>query len=905
MFNKLLPSILLCSAAFAQPAGVDIPYQKFVLDNGLTVIVHEDHKAPIVAVNIWYHVGSKNEKPGKTGFAHLFEHLMFGGSENFHGRYIDAMERVGATDLNGTTNNDRTNYFEDVPTSAVDYSLFLESDRMGHLLGSFDQKTLDLQRGVVQNEKRQGENQPYGVTEQLITENTYPAGHPYSWTVIGSMEDLNAASMSDVKEWFKTYYGPSNAVLVIAGDIDFATAKERVQKYFGDIPAGPPIGKQEVWIAKMTGTHRGTVQDRVPQARLYKVWNVPQFGSAEADYLDLVSDCLTQGKVSRLYKRLVYDDQIATEVRATVDENEIGSQFYITATARPGQDLAKVEKEVDEELARFLESGPTAQELERVKTQYVARFVRGVDRIGGFGGKSDVLARGQAFVGDPDFYKVQLKRMQEATPEDLKSAARRWLSDGVYILEVHPYPSYKTATASVDRSKMPEPSTPPELRLPKLQRTTLSNGLKVILAERHEIPVTDFWLQVDAGYAADQFASPGTASMTAALLDGGTATRNALQISEQAALLGAQLRASSSLDTATVYLSALKSNLDRSLELYADVILHPSFPEEDFRRLQKQRIAAIQREKVTPVPMALRVFPGLLYGGQHAYGNPLTGTGTEASVSKLTRGDLARFHNTWFKPNDSTLIVAGDTTLSELTPKLERLFDGWKAGEVPKKNIGTVEYRPKPVVYILDRPGAIQSFILAGEIAPPRNNPDEIAIETMNNILGGNFGARINMNLREDKHWSYGAQSFFWNARGQRPFIVFAPVQTDKTKESLAEINKEFRGILGEKPPSLEELAKVQANETLSLPGSRETIEEVGQSIETLVEYGLPDDYYDKYAGRVRALQISDMVAAAKSVVRPDNLVWVVVGDRAKIEAGVRELNLGEVKLLDADGKPI
>jgi len=906
MLKTLLSTLLLCAAAAsAQTAAIDIPYKKFVLDNGLTVIVHEDHKAPIVAVNVWYHVGSKNERPGKTGFAHLFEHLMFGGSENFHGRYIDAMERVGATDLNGTTNNDRTNYFEDVPTSALDYTLFLESDRMGHLLGSFDQKTLDLQRGVVQNEKRQGENQPYGVTEQLLTENTYPVGHPYSWTVIGSMEDLNAASMSDVKEWFGTYYGPSNAVLVLAGDIDFDAAKAKAEKYFGDIPAGPPIGKQEAWVAKMTGTHRGTVQDRVPQARLYKVWNVPQYGTADADYLMLVSRCLAQGRVSRLYKRLVYNDQIATGVQARVDENEIGSQFEITATARKGQELSKIEKEVDEELARFLESGPEPQELQRVKTEYAAGFIRGADRIGGFGGKSDVLARGQAFLGDPGFYKTRLQRVADASVQDLKSAARRWLSDGVYILEVHPYPSYKTATESVDRSKMPETGAPPELKLPKLERATLSNGLKVILAQRHEIPVVEFRLQVDAGYAADQFAAPGTASMTTALLDGGTAKRTALQISEEAALLGAQLRAGSDLDTSQVSLSALKTNLDSSLELYADVILHPSFPESDFLRQQKLQIAAIQREKVTPRSMALRVFPGLLYGPRHAYGNPLTGSGTEASVSKLTRDDLVKFHETWFKPNHATLIVTGDTTLSEVTPKLEKLLDGWKQGNIPAKNIGTVEYRPKPVVYLLDRPGAIQSVILAGEIAPPRNNPDEIAIEAMNDMLGGNFGARINMNLREDKHWSYGASSFYWDARGQRPFVVFAPVQTDKTKESLAEIDKELRGILGAKPPTAEELAKVQANETLSLPGSRETMGEVANSIETLVEYGLPDDYYDKFAGRVRALQVSDIEAIAKRVVRPDNLTWVIVGDRTKIEAGVRELNLGELKFLDADGKPI
>ena len=898
-------TLALCAGAFAQAASIDIPYQKFVLDNGLTVIVHEDHKAPIVAVNIWYHVGSKNEKPGKTGFAHLFEHLMFGGSENFHGRYIDAMEHVGATDLNGTTNNDRTNYFEDVPPSALDYTLWLESDRMGHLLGSFDEKTLNLQRGVVQNEKRQGENQPYGVTEQLITENTYPAGHPYSWTVIGSMDDLNAASMDDVKNWFRTYYGPNNAVMVLAGDIDLATAKEKVTKYFGDIPAGPPIAKNEAWVAKMTGVHRGTVQDRVPQARVYKVWNVPQFGAADADYLMLVSRCLAQGRVSRLYKRLVYDDQIATAVQATVDENEIGSQFYITATARPGEDLAKVEKEVDEELARFLESGPDPKELERVKTEYVAGFIRGIDRIGGFGGKSDVLARGQAFLGDPGFYKIQLQRIQTASVQDLKVAARRWLTDGEYVLDVTPYPKFKTDSESADRSKMPATGTPPELKLPKLERATLSNGLQVILAERHEIPVVDFDLQLDAGYAADQSAAPGTASLTTALLDGGTAKHTALEISEESASLGAQLRAYSNLDTTTVSLSALKANLDPSLDLYADMIQHPAFPQADFLRQQKQQIAAIQREKVTPQAMALRVFPVLLYGSGHAYGEPLTGSGTESSVARLTRDDLAKFHDTWFKPNHATLIVVGDTTLAELTPKLEKVFDGWKRGDIPAKNIGTVEYQPKPVVYLLDRPGAIQSVILAGEIAPPRNNPDEIAIETMNNILGGTFGARINMNLREDKHWSYGARTQMISARGQRPFMVVAPVQTDKTKESLVEINKELRAILSDKPPTPAELQKAQENETLRLPGSRETMTEVANSISTLVEYGLPDDYWEKYAGRVHALQVSDIESAAKRVVKPDNITWVIVGDRARIEAGVRDLNLGEVKLLDADGKPI
>jgi zinc protease len=887
----------------APKTEIDIPYERFVLDNGLTVIVHEDHKAPIVAINIWYHVGSKNEKPGKTGFAHLFEHLMFGGSEHAPGRYIDGMERIGATDLNGTTNPDRTNYFENVPTSAVDFTLWMESDRMGHLLGALDQKTLDLQRGVVQNEKRQGENQPYGVTRQLLTQNIYPAGHPYSWTTIGEMADLDAASMKDVQEWFKTYYGPSNVVLVLAGDIDAKTAREKVEKYFGDIPSGPPVAHQQVWVAKMTGTHRQVVQDRVPQARIYKVWNIPEYGSAEGDYLDLVSDCLSSGKSSRFYKRLVYEDQIATDAVAFTDLREIGGQFYVRATARPGQSIAQVEKELDEELTRFLKNGPTPEELQRVKAQYQANFIRGIERIGGFGGKSDRLAESQVYRGSADAYKISLKRVQEATAEDLRAAAQRWLSDGVYILEVDSFPDYKTASAGVDRSKAPDTGTPHELKLPKLQRATLSNGLKVILAERHEVPLVNFTLASDAGFASDASATPGTANLAMQVLTDGTRTRNALQISDEVETLGATLRGSSNLDLSFVSLSALTAKVDPSLDLFADVVLHPSYPEIEVKREQKLVLAGIDREQNTPATLALRVLPALLYGAGHPYGNPLTGSGTKESVAKLTREDLVKFHDTWLRPNNSTLIVVGDTTLKEVTPKLEKLFAGWKSGSVPAKNVKTVPVATKSTVYLIDKPGALQSVIIAGVVAPPRGNPQEIAIEAMNNSLGGMFGARLNMNLREDKHWSYGARTVLRDARSQRPFYAVAPVQTDKTKEAMVEMNKEFRGIVGDHPVGGDELAKIQANETLKLPGSRETLDALGQSIVDLVQFGLPDDYYHTYAGKVRALKTSDVNQAAKEVVRPDNLTWIVVGDRVKIEPGVRELGLGEFHRMDTDGK--
>jgi len=899
MRRVLLAAVLIVFPVLAQQ--VEIPFQKFVLPNGLTLIVHEDHKAPIVAVNVWYHVGSKNERPGKTGFAHLFEHLMFGGSEHFKGRYIDAMERIGATNLNGTTSEDRTNYFETVPVSALDYTLWMESDRMGYMVGAIDQTTLDLQRGVVQNEKRQGENEPYGLVDEVEQRDTYPAGHPYSWSTIGSMEDLNAASLNDVKEWFQTYYGPSNSVLVVAGDVDPQVVHQKVEKYFGEIPPGPPVTRQQAWIAPMSGKHRATMQDRVPQARIDKLWNIPEFGSEDADYLDLVSDVLAVGRTSRLYKRLVYDDQLATNVAAFVNPREIGGQFGITAMARPGVPLDRIEKAIDEEMARFLKDGPTGQELDRVRTQYAANFIRGVDQVGGFGGKSDVLAMYQTYLGDPGAYKTKLDRVKAATPARLQAAARRWLSDGEYVLEVYPFGDPHATTERTDRSKPPEIGQPPEPRLPKLERLTLSNGLRVVVAERHEIPLVNLSLLVDSGYAADQSASPGAARLTANLLDQGTKTRSALEISEQLAQLGARLTTTSSVDDIILRLSSLKDKLDPALDIFADVVLNPTFPDADFRRQRSLQLNSIEREKATPMQMGLRVLPTLIYGKGHAYAEPLTGSGTVDSVSKLTRDDLLKFHATWFKANHATLIVVGDTTANEVRPKLEKVFGAWKGGDIPKKNVDGVPLPARSVVYLVDRPGSQQSLILAGNPAPPRNNPQEIPIEAMNDILGGDFGARINMNLREDKHWSYGAQTLLFGAVGPRPFLVYAPVETDKTKESLAEVVKELRGIRGDRPATGEELSRVKASETLRLPGSRETIGQVAGSIETLVQYGLPDNYYDTYASKVKELSLADINKAAAEVVQPDHMVWVVVGDRAKIEQGVRELGIGEVRLLNAE----
>jgi zinc protease len=543
--------------------------------------------------------------------------------------------------------------------------------------------------------------------------------------------------------------------------------------------------------------------------------------------------------------------------------------------------------------------------LKRVKTQYLARFVRGIERIGGFGGKSDVLAQNEVLAGSPDHYKVTLGRVSEVTAQELQATAKEWLSDGAYVLEVRPFPDYKTMSSDVDRSKVPTPGPSREVRFPELQRVTLSNGLKVILAQRHAVPVVDLSLWVDAGYAADQFATPGTAKLAMAMLDEGTRHRTSLQVSEELALLGATLTTGSNLDESGVSLSALKVNLDASLDIYADVILHPSFPRADFARLQKLQQDGIQNEKSEPTQMALRVFPRILYGDNHAYGNPFTGSGTTNSVAQLTRADVEGFHKVWFKPNNATIVVVGDTTLAEISSKLEERFKEWKPGEVPKKNVGTVAPQSKRTIYLMDRPGSIQSILMAAEVAPPKSDPDEIAIQMMNTILGGAFTSRINMNLREDKHWSYGALSILVGARGQRPFIVYSSVQTDKTRESMIEMEKELQDILGKRPITEAEASKALNNAILQLPGSWETMAAVSSSLAEIVRYGLPDDYFKTYPEELRKLSVRQLSAAAHKVVQPDRLAWLVVGDRSKIEVGIRALGFGEIQLVDPDGKPI
>jgi zinc protease len=905
---RRLAAFLAALTIVASPAGaadVAVSYEEYTLDNGLRLVVHEDNKAPIVAVNIWYHVGSRNEEPGKTGFAHLFEHLMFNGSENYNDEFFKPFERVGATNMNGTTWFDRTNYFENVPKTALDMALWMESDRMGHMLGAVTQERLDEQRGVVQNEKRQGDNQPYGKTEYHILEGVFPQGHPYSWSTIGSMADLDAASLEDVHAWFKAHYGPNNAVIVIAGDVDADDVFDKVKKYFADIPPGPPIAKIDDWTVRLQRDKRETIQDRVPQSRLYKAWGAPNFRQEDADLLQLADAILTSGKTSRLYNRLVYTDQIATDVSSSLFSGDIAGYYQLIASAQPGEDIAAIEAAMNEELARFLREGPGKDELERAKSRLLSSVVRGLEQIGGFGGKSDLLARNAVYAGDPGFYQVSLERLESASAEDVRDAARRWLGAAAYHLEVQPFPDLSVADTGADRSQLPATDSFPEVRFADFERDFLSNGMELIVAERSAVPIVNFSLRFDAGFAADQFALPGTSSLAMTMLDEGTKKRTALEISDEAALLGARITSASGIDSSVVSLNTLKANLDDSLDLYADIILNPEFPENELERLRKQRLAGIQQEKTQPVGMALRLFPKLLYGDDHAYSLPLTGSGNEETVKQITRDSLVDYHRTWLRPNNATMIVVGDTNMAEVKPKLERLFDNWDPRDVPNKNIADVALREKEAVYIIDRPGAEQTVLLAANIAPRQGSVNEIAVEAMNEVIGGSFTSRVNMNLREDKNWAYGAFTLMLDTKGQRPFIGYAPVQTDKTMESMAELKRELSEFLDARPATDDELEKVKDNATLSLPGRWETSAAVLQDIGQIVTYNLPDDYWNTYASNVRRLSLDQVNTAAEQIIKPDNLVWVVIGDREKIESDIRNLEWGDITLLDVDGNEL
>lgn len=949
MLRKISIALLLTSCLAAAPSvardprpapisklikQVDIPFEEFELDNGLTVIVHEDRKAPIVAVSIWYDVGSKHEPKGKTGYAHLFEHIMFNGSENAPGDYFEYLKRIGATDLNGTTWFDRTNYFQTVPTSALESALFLESDRMGHLLNGVTQEKLDNQIGVVSNEKRQGDNEPYGLVEYAQIEALIPADHPYGHSTIGSLEDLKAASLNDMKQWFIDHYGPNNAVLVLAGDINAAEAKPLVQKWFGDIKRGKEVAPITRPIPPLAAPKKVILKDKVPVTRIYRNWVVA--GRYEPDFvaLDVGANVLGGLASSRLDNILVREEQSAVRVSANILPFVGGSFFNIEADVKPGVDADKVAKRLDEILADLLSTGPSADEVQRVAASNIGQTIRGLEQVGGFNGKATALAEGELYTGDAGRFNRQLKDLAAMTPKAVKAAMNKWLSRPVLEIRVVPgdreaydevdgakagtrtgalsAPAFynapggevsvkgdAAATIAVaafdgDRSKFPGAGATPDLDFPTVEEATLDNGIKLFFARRSAVPVVRVAVSFDAGYAADPVDKRGLASMVGALMDEGTTTRNSTQLAEQQERLGAGIFVNSSLDRTVVSAQALDANLGATLDLLADIIKNPAFAPKEIERLRVQQINRIQNENSQPQGIALRNLPPLIYGSNHPYGGPLTGSGSEAVVSKLTRDDIVNFHAAFIHPKKAEIFVVGDTSLASVKAELNRRFGKWQGAgaAAPQKAFTSKLPEQKNRIILIDRPNSPQSLIIAGHVLDAKGTDDLLTLTAANEVLGGDFLSRINTDLRETKGWSYGSSSFILNAKERRPFMIFAPVQTNQTGPSVQAILDQMAAFSGDEGVTAEELERTVKGNTLELPGNFEQSASVLNQMQAdrLAERSF--EYAESLKPRYEALTAEAMNDELRKRVSAAKLTWLVVGDAALVKPQLEKLGL-------------
>ena len=939
--------------AEAKPAAVaslvrqvDIPYEQFTLDNGLKVIVHEDRKAPIVAVSVWYNVGSKDEPKGKTGFAHLFEHLMFNGSENAPGDYFEPLREIGATDFNGTTWFDRTNYFQNVPRPALERALFLESDRMGHLLGAVTQEKLTNQIGVVQNEKRQGDNEPFGLVEYAQLEALFPEGHPYRHSTIGSMADLDSASLEDVKNWFRARYGPNNAVLVLAGDVSAAEARPLVQKYFGDIPRGPVNRPAEAPVPTLAAAKSEVMTDRVANTRLYRSWAVPGMLTQDAVALDVAAGVLGGLASSRLDNELVRKDQTVVRTVAFLQSFHRVGMFEVQADVKPGADPDQVAQRLDQIIADFIRTGPTEDEVQRVVMTEVAGRVRGLEQVGGFGGKAVALAEGALYADDPEFYKKQMLTYARITADDVRAAAQKWLTRPVYALRVDPGERGKYDEAGGSRGtaasqrpryyRQPEPGEQPlaplpyvpaapeteaagsadaaaldqaaggtarpmppvgsigNLDFPDVERATLSNGIPIVYARRATVPVVRIAVEFNAGVAADPVGALGTQSLMLNLLEEGTTSRNSIQIAEEQERLGAVIDAGADLDRTAVSLAALTPNLGPSLDLLADVIRNPAFDPSEVERLRAQQLAGIAQELTQPGGLAARTLPLALYGAGHPYGRPSSGLGDPAAVRRLTRDDLIRFHQSWIRPDNATIFAVGDIPLAQLVPQLEARFGNWAPPAAPRgtKNFAATPPAPRSRIILVDRPQSPQSLISAGIVLPVRGTEDLLVLRSANEVLGGDFLSRINMDLRETKGWSYGSRSSLGLREDLVPYVINAPVQADRTGDSIRALMDQIRSFTTAKGVSATELQRVINGNTRQLAGQFESSNAVLGALRSNALYRRPDNYWETVADRYRGMTVSSLDQTARQMIDPKKIVWVVVGDAAKVRPQLQGLGL-------------
>jgi zinc protease len=906
---------LACSCTKADPAsspssasGRTLPkiqFEKYTLANGLDVILHTDDKMPAVNVNLWYHVGSKDEEPGRTGFAHLFEHMMFQGSKHARGEYLSLAERAGAAlrggGVNGTTDQDRTNYFETVPTSSLAYALWLESDRMGFLLDAVDKKSLDNQRDVVANEKRQGDNRPYGFQRYLIAEHLYPPGHPYGHATIGSIEDLNRASLEDVQNFFKKFYTPNNASLVLSGAFDVAEAKQLVAKYFGPLPSGESITRPKKLVPELSADKLIVRQERVPQAKLTLVWHTPPYFDPDDAPLILASEVLGGGKNSRLYRKLIREEKLASNLAIYVDSMEITSAFYIEVIATPGASLDRIKELVLAEIKAIGESGPADTELTQKKAAQEYQFVSELERIGGFGGKADRLNRYNTFLGNPDMFQADFDRFQVVSKDDVAAATKRWLVDRHHLeLRFVPDSSGRPDQPEFDRSVEPSLAGKIPFNPPTIERRSLSNGLELYVINRPALPKVEAAMVIKSADVAETEVNAGASHLAAVTVTEGTSKYAAEAIAANLEALGATVSTEGSKFGSAVGMSTLKRSLDPAMEMMAELVVRPTFPATGVELAKKLRIERIGQEKNNPANLASELFPRILFAG-HAAGVP--DRGTEASIAALTPADLKTVHETFWRPNNAALILVGDVTVDEGVKLAERHFGTWAAKDLPQATVKEAGTPQKPYIFLVDKQGAPQSQIRIGSVAPARSAPDYVPIQVMNTLFGGNFSSRLNLNLREDKGYAYGAFSAFNQTLHYGYWFAGAGVQTPSTVASLIEFKKEIDGMAGARPVSDTELADVKKNLSRSYLQNFETLSQVVRQVAPLITANVPLDFLTTYVPDVLKLTPADVMTAGGKYMDMNRVVVLVVGDLSIIEKPIMTLGWGEAVVLSPDGK--
>ncbi len=878
---------------------VDISYEMFKLENGLTVLVHSDHSTPTVFVGMWYGVGSKDEPEGKTGFAHLFEHLMFQSSENHDGEFFSPFIDAGATGMNGTTNSDRTNYYATVPSGALDMALWMESDRMAHLLGAVTQDILDEQRGVVQNEKRQRETRPYAKMGDRIRAGLYPVDHPYRHSTIGSMDDLDAASLEDVHEWFKKYYGASNVVMVLAGDISIEDAKEKVEFYFGEAPTGVPLSHPKKWIPNLAENREEMMYDRVGQTRISRVWALPGLNDKDTTLMYLVNDSLLGNKNSPLRKKLVDELQLATRISGSAYGRILSGEYSVTIDLREGVRPEQVLPIVDATVAEYLAAGPDKQILENAKLSINMSMLGSLETGSSIG---RILARGQLFSDDPLFINKELEWINAATAEELQQTAGRWLTRGYYQLTVEPFPEYTVAESLADRSSIPAVVASSNINFPNIETAVLDNGLKLVVATRGSVPLVDVSIQVDTGSIAAPADAPGLASFVFSLLDKGTRKYDANELAAAMDKIGMGARSQAGLERSSMRFRILNTHLRSSLDLAAEILRYPTFPEVELSKFQARVAAWLANLALAPSDAAGGLFDRVIYGANTQMG----AVWTPLLIEQVNQEKLEAFHHAEITPDNMTVYMIGEIGIDEAKEAVDKAFGKWKAkSNSARQAIGSA-LEAKARVILVDYPGADSSTIYAGHAIAPYDAASWPELSIMNRAFGGGFESRLNMNLREDKSWSYGYRSGVnRNTSGDMTLASSGQVQTDKTMESMVEIKREFEDYISTRPATSGEIERIKLNRTRSLPGAFSTNLGFLSSIISSDSYGLPFNYAETSAKRIEAVTVEGVNERARASMIPSKLTWIVVGDLEKIEEKVRSLDYGEVEVWDAYGNKV